>query len=457
MKKLLFTLCFLFISITITIQAQTWSYLGYFGFSGGIGQYVSVAVDSVGTPYVAYSSHSDGYAVAVKKYTDTAWVTVGAKNFSGPNQAAFVRMVIAPDGVTPYVVYTDTDNGGKATVKKFNGTEWITVGNPLISAGYAAATSLAIAPDGTPYISYEDFANNYRITVMKLAGAQWEVVGTPGFSSQSISGTSLAIAKDGTPYVAYGESLSATIALQVKKFNGTEWESVGYTAGYDDIQYPSLAIGHDGSLYLGFEDDNNSAKATVLHYSNSSWQVIGASVSEGRSFYVKVIIAPDGTPFISYTDASTSVATTKKYSNQVWSQTGTSTASPDYYMDFTMAKDGTMFVGFDEFNHADWVSVYKSDGGLTDIILPEQSPMELEVYQQENSGTITVNYQLNRSTKVKLSVYNLQGSLLATLVNWKEETGKNTVLWNSSQVPKGVYLVELQTPAFSQKSKICIR
>ena len=437
-------------------SAQTWSYLGYSGLSGGLGQFVSVAVDSVGTPYVAYSSHPDGFAVAVKKCVGSSWVTVGLKNFSGPNQATFVRIAISPDGVTPYVVYSDADNGYKATVKKFNGTEWVTVGNALLSAAYAASTSLAFAPDGTPYLSYEDFGNGYKITVMKLSGTQWTAVGTPGFSTKDIGTTSLAIAKDGTPYVAYSEALSATNTLHVMKFNGVTWESVGNTSYYYSIQYPSLAIAPDGSLYVAFENDNNSAKATVLHLVNNAWSVIGSSISDSRSFYVKLVVSGDGTPYLTYTDANAWAATTKKFANSTWSQVGISTAAPNYYMDFALAKDGSMYVGFDDYNKSNWVSVFKMNGVTTDSKPIVLSPITLNVFQNANSEVI-IHYQINQPTKASLTVYNIQGQLISTLLNGNVKADYNEVSWNTTNYPKGVYMIELRTSATSQKSKICIQ
>jgi hypothetical protein len=51
------------------------------------------------------------------------------------------------------VAYIDGSNGSKATVKKFDGTNWVDVGT-AVSSGTANFTSIAINSVGTPYVAY---------------------------------------------------------------------------------------------------------------------------------------------------------------------------------------------------------------------------------------------------------------------------------------------------------------
>jgi len=50
---------------------------------------------------------------------------------------------------------------------KFDGTNWVNIGNPGFSAAEADYTSLAFSPSGQPYVAYSDYGNSYKSTVMK--------------------------------------------------------------------------------------------------------------------------------------------------------------------------------------------------------------------------------------------------------------------------------------------------
>jgi len=58
-------------------------------------------------------------------------------------------------------------NSTKATVMKYNGSNWVTVGSAGFSTGQAKFTSLAFDGSGTPYVAYTDYGNGGNATVMK--------------------------------------------------------------------------------------------------------------------------------------------------------------------------------------------------------------------------------------------------------------------------------------------------
>jgi len=458
MKKFILTLNVM-VFVSVATWAQSWNYVGSQGFSGGLAEHVSIAVDSSGTPYMTYSSHLDGFAATVKKFNGTTWKTVGVSGISGPNQATFTRIAIAPDGTTPYLVYSDGDHGYKATVRKFT-TQWDTVGNALLSAGYAYSTSIAFAPDATPYLSYEDGGNEYKLTVMKLSGNQWITFGTAGFTPNSIGRTSLAIAPDGTPYIAYMNSdpnWGGQSNLVVQKFNGTTWEVLASTSVHDAVQNPSIAIAADGTVYVGFRNDDNSSKATVMKYSGSAWSLVGGTTaSTNAAYYPKMSLSNNGTPYIAYLDGVTSTATVMKYNGSEWTAVSSNTATPTNYLDFTIAKNGTLYVGFQDYNRSSYASLIKNVITGTGTKMVQSSKLALSAYPNPSRSEIAVDYQLDKASDVNLKLYNALGELQTILVSKNEDAGSHTLHCNVFQLPQGAYVLDLQTTTGSQQQKITI-
>ena len=133
---------------------------------------------------------------------DYAWKNVGNAGFSA-GQIGYTSLAFNPINSQPYVAYTDSANSSKATVMKFDGSNWVYVGNEGFSAGEAHCLSLAFSPTGEPYVAYQDLANSYKATVQKFDGTNWVNVGNTGFSTDVAAYESLAFSPSGQPYVAY--------------------------------------------------------------------------------------------------------------------------------------------------------------------------------------------------------------------------------------------------------------
>ena len=66
---------------------------------------------------------------------------------------------------------------------KFDGTNWLIVGNAGFSPDMVAYISLAFSPAGEPYVAYEDHANSEKASVIKFDGTNWINAGIAGFTA----------------------------------------------------------------------------------------------------------------------------------------------------------------------------------------------------------------------------------------------------------------------------------
>jgi hypothetical protein len=169
-----------------------------------------------------------------------------------------------------------------------------------------ADISFAQAQDGTPYVVYKDAWNGGKATVMKFTGDDWEPVGIPGFSPGSVNWPTIALDKNGTPYVAFVDSSSSSKAT-VMKFNGQSWEYVGgpgFSQSY--INYPAIALDNNGVPYVIYQDFGKNSKATVMRYDGSRWVSVGVpGFSNGSAYYTKIVPDDGGTIYVAFQEQLT--------------------------------------------------------------------------------------------------------------------------------------------------------
>jgi Bacterial surface proteins containing Ig-like domains len=413
----------------------------------------SIALDSKGTPYVAYNECNIGKATVVK-YTGngtTGWETVGSEGFS--DSVAYFSLTIDSSD-TPYLAYADMDKEFKAAVMKYTGkTEsgWESVGTTGFSEGRAYDLTFAVSPNSMPYVAYQDTANHGKATVMKYTGTDWEPVGTAGFSYGMISSISLAVDKNGTPYVGYdvggyGLMLAASGSNEscVMKFTGvteanpTGWESVGSTGFADCYTSDSrIAVDSGGTLYVAYRDDNSSQKLTVKKYDGANWVNVGnAGFSAGHIVYMSLMLR-GGTPYVAYGDmANNYKATVKRFVTNLYTVTyqagahgsgsGSETVAPN-----ECPKSVPTATPDADYTFQGW----SCDGGQTFLTSAQLETMKINAnvtytaYFLDNSKKVPVTGVTLNPSSMTLAAGGASGTLTATVAP-VDATNKN-VTWSS--------------------------
>ena len=147
---------------SITVQqltsiSGTWSLVGLAGISGKKADFISLALDSNGVPYIAYEDAGNYNRITVQRYVAGVWQTIAGGNLVG-NQlsvgnATYISIAVDPINNTPYVAYQDAGENGNIYVQQFNDltSTWAIVGSSItgIPNNYGLYTSLAIRPNPT--------------------------------------------------------------------------------------------------------------------------------------------------------------------------------------------------------------------------------------------------------------------------------------------------------------------
>ncbi len=252
-------------------------------------KHLKLAIDRVGTPYVAYFSmnyeatplnENGTFKINVKKYvtSSNSWVRVGSKSIGG-RDGAFLDIAFDRSGSTdiPYVLYQDTQsNNARGTVKKYDSSSnsWVAVGNST-STGYLWFASIAINGSGIPYIAFGDGGDSEKAYVKKLVGSSWETVGGAEVSEGAVSWPTMVLDGSDTPYVVY----------------------------QDKGNYDPVTRSYSGGTYKSF----------VKKLEGSSWVTVGGGeISSSEAYAASIAFDGNDTPYVAYWDISNTVVV-KKY------------------------------------------------------------------------------------------------------------------------------------------------
>lgn len=114
-------------------------------FTEGTNATSDIAIDSNNTLYVVYSSpSSNNRRLNVKKFDGTNWVQVGDADFGISNSLYNVSIAVTPTGKLYTVASGWAINSGKNTVYEYNSTTntWVTLGGDFVSDGTATYNDL---------------------------------------------------------------------------------------------------------------------------------------------------------------------------------------------------------------------------------------------------------------------------------------------------------------------------
>lgn len=391
----------------------------------------------------------------VKEFVPGQWDTVGSAGFS-EGEAGETSLTIAPDG-TLFVSYKDGANNNKAAVLEFAGRQWLRISSDSLSNNPVSTTTLDIGIDGSPYVAYPD---DGKLTVKTYTGNKWELIGSAEFTASGAGNPALAQGPDGTPYIAYTDASSGdagrverltTLSPQitriqpgknarrvagdsdisvrfdrpmaentltnsshfkvtdedggvtaesmvynpathtetfdpkielsgdvlVKLTNGVadyagntinsidwglrvpSWQTVGL-AGFSsgEIKLGSSALAQalapDGTPYVAYTDVKNGDKATVMRFDGNDWVVVGTpGFSDDRAFAISLAIAPSGLPYVLFKDlgaGSVSSATVMRFDDNKWEVVGYRgfSAGRNEQNSLAFAPDGTPYVAYQD-------------------------------------------------------------------------------------------------------------
>ena len=421
--------------------------------------FIDLEISLEGEPYLLYDVEvpGEGWKLFVQKYNlaNEEWGMVG----DGPvNDLSATDNHIAIDSEdNVYVAYMKLGGGPWCTVKKFDGTEWIQIGEWVTGVIMSDVTMYCDNKDDV-YISYYDA--DYPGPIVKRylgTGSDWETIGNESFhpSGQCLC-PAITTDNDGNLFVSYGgDDFMGGLPLSVKKFNGTSWEFVGPNGFYDEPNYPtSIIVGNDDVVHATTTDFWSLA-STVLSYQNNMWQdqlMSYDTYMPFTSYNNDVYMGYCGVdnpynlykPQVAKFDASGNWVDLPEQPGQYYT---TPPASPRTFFEIEADTYGNLYLALlkgDQWNNH--VSVIKLD--ITTGI-PETQNGDYIIYPNPTSGIINLKIQPDEDV-LRVLVSDISGKIV-----FRDDNGNSVI--DLSVLENGVYFVKIETNNGTHIEKIIIQ
>ena len=109
-----------------------------------------------------------------------------------------------------------------------------------------------------------------------------------------------------------------------------------------------------------------------------------------------------------------------------------------------------------------WIATDKGVSYLTNLptSVHQKEPIDYQIklanYPNPFNPETKIDYTIPKSGKVKLEVFNIQGSLIKVLVDKTQNAGNYQVLFSGDNIPSGIYLYRLTTERSSITKKMVL-
>ncbi|MCD4774213.1 MAG: T9SS type A sorting domain-containing protein [Bacteroidales bacterium] len=394
-------------------------------------------------------------------YDGNTWTQVNNNGFDGSDMA--VQGITVFDGQL-YVGTTNNSVGCQVWCYE-NGTTWTQVNVSGFDPDKKAMVARVFQEfDGNLYVGVRnDFETGGIMAGAQVwrydGGTAWTQVNVDGFgivpSGNNRSVESMAVYND----ILYAGTWNDDDGCQVWRYEGnTTWTQVNVNAfGNMPTSGYSVALAmevFDEELYVGTRNDITGTE--VWRYEdNTDWTQVNNNGFGGTnnwaiwdltvyndSLYAGTMNMGDGSQLWRY-DSGTS-----------WTQVnnnGFGNSSNSMITSMTVF-DEKLCTG--THNTTTFCEVWQVMDSSSSVISISAQNFKLgQNFPNPFNSTTTINFQLPKSTIVNISIYDIRGHLVKTLIDEQNDAGSHSVVWNAENVIQGFYYYKIKIGEFTEAKK----
>ena len=226
--------------------------------------------------------------------------------------------------------------------------------------------------------------------------------------------------------------------------------SNGANNDYITVKYSSNGIEQWATRFNGIDNDRDHARAVAVDGNGHAYVTGFTSVKSGRNF------------IYSYGTVRYNSATGVEEWRGIYKGSDNLGANA---FDIAVDLSGNVFVtGSSTSKTSGYITTLKyALGGTASKYITTASAFEnieshynLQNYPNPFVRSTTIVYQIPKEGKVKLSVFDLQGKQIATLINKNQPAGIYRINFSADKLPAGTYIYKIQTGEFVETKKLIV-
>ncbi|MGH7451285.1 MAG: SBBP repeat-containing protein, partial [bacterium] len=417
----------------------------------------ALTIDSGGNVYVA------GASTAANDYSDYATVKydgVGnqlwVKRFNGFGNNNDVAKAITVDGAGN--IYVTGSSVGSNGLRDYVTIKYNSAGAQQWSRRYNGAgnhhdeaNALVVDGNGNVYATGSSVGSNgnqdYATIKYNSVGTQLWVKRYNGLGNNNDIANALAVDGSGNVYVTGSSTVSNGfydyVTVKYNNMGVQQWASRYNGSGNHNDEAKAIALDGTGNVYVtGSSVGSNEFQdyVTVKYNSAGSQQWAIRYYGLANKNDIANAIAVDGAGNVYVTGASAAVNGYYNYVTIKYLATSASSAFAETSFDDS------------EFNDSDGDTLTEIDKNTT---LPTSYNLEQNFPNPFNPLT-TIRFATPTAGKVKLTVFNVRGELVRTLVDGEVAAGYHNITFDASDLASGVYFYRLEARAFTATQKMIV-
>ena len=428
-----------------------------------------LTVDAAGFAYV--TGRSVGQAgnsdYATIKYSPVNGQTLWVNRYNGTlNSEDFAKDIKVDDGGNVFV--TGFANGDPNNI--FRGRALVTIKyNPDgtvawnrsydVSPSGGVGNSIALDGSSNVYIAGESNGGTLLLKYDNSGQLLWARTTTGGYGS----GAKALIDSDGNIVVVSGS--------EILKYdpNGTLIWQESFNASFADLKFDA-----SNNVYVtGFASDAGpSDYMTAKYYANGglAWSKRFNGTSNGTDIGRVIALDNSGNVYVSgYCTMGTGRNAATNYGTIKYDGAGTLqwlALYPGHAFGIGTDNTGNVYVTGEttggragtDFGTLKYPSGSAATKAVTSSSLIENSiaSFSLQNYPNPFNQSTTIEYQIQQEANVKVSVYDLQGKQIATLINKNQPAGIYRINFSANKLPAGTYVYKIQAGEFVETKKLII-